>query len=257
MTIYRIGMSSVELLLGILCFIYYITCLAAGGQGISILYVWCILGVLLCILSIIGLAAWRKKTGRIQNILVLFDTVFILLLITFAVFAGFVIRDWKEKADGNCDYIIVLGAAVNGTSPTEVLQKRIDAAYAYLVENEGTKVICTGGQGAGEDISEGQCIARELEKMGISKERILYEDKSTTTVENIRFALEKITDKPQCIAVVSSGFHIFRSKLILRDYTDASVAGISAGETGVFTLHYILREYIVLIVDLVLGNYGL
>lgn len=257
MTKYIRCISGVEILLGVICFIYYIICLAAGGKGISILYAWWLIGAVLCILGITGLIACRKKAGRVQKIYVLFDTAFLALFLTFVIFAGLVIGDMKETADRNCDYIIVLGAAVNGTEPTEVLQKRIDAAYGYLIENENAKVIGTGGQGTGEEISEGQCIANELEKMGIEKERILYEEKSTTTVENIRFALEKITDKPQCIAVVSSGFHIFRSKLILRDYTDASVYGISARGTSVFTLHYILREYIVLIIDLALGNYGL
>lgn len=113
-------------------------------------------------------------------------------------------------------------------------------------------MIGTGGRGVNDEISEGMCIAKELEAMGIEKERILYEEKSTTTIENFQYAMEVIPDSPENIVVVSNGFHIFRAKFILSQYTDANIYGIAAPGGGVLLPHYILREYITLIV----GGFG-
>ena len=44
------------------------------------------------------------------------------------------------------------------------LAKRLDAAYDYLIENEDTKVICTGGQGTGEDITEAPVVEMPLDE---------------------------------------------------------------------------------------------
>lgn len=246
-----------EIILGIASFVYYFVCVAYEGRGVSILYAWMILGIVLIVKGIIGLA-FRTKNNKILRVCILvFDVMFGMFFVCFVTFSAFVVHDMNDKPAEDCDYIIVLGAGLNGDEPSQVLQNRIDAAYNYLIDNEDTMVIGTGGQGEGEYISEGLCIANELISMGISEDRILYENQSTTTVENFRFALEKISDEPESIGVVSSGFHIFRAKLILSDYTDATVYGIPATGQNVMTLHYILRELIVLIVDLLLGNYSI
>lgn len=117
-------------------------------------------------------------------------------------------------------------------------------------------MICSGGKGEGEEISEGECIASTLKDMGIAENRIIVEARSETTVQNMRFSLNEITGNPEKIAVVTNGFHIFRSKFILSRFTEAKVYGISSEGGGILMPHYMLREYIVFGVDLVLGNYS-
>lgn len=247
--------SCVELTLGILCIAYYFLCVYRAGSGVSVLYIWIIMGSLLVLKGSANIWIFRTKIRWLRILSGSLDAVGAAILLSVLLFAGFVIRGMNDYAKAGCDYVIVLGAGVNGSRPSEILQRRIDAAFVYLEANPDAKVIGTGGQGIGEAVSEGKCIANELQAMGISADRILYEEKSTTTVENMKFALEVMPDRPHRIAVVSNGFHISRSKLILSNYTNAQIYGIAATGGGLLTPHYILREYVVFLVDLFMGNY--
>ena len=68
------------------------------------------------------------------------------------------------------------------------LARRLDAALAYLEENPKAYVVVSGGQGAGEDISEAEAMRRYLAARGIEESRILMEDKSMSTLENFLFS---------------------------------------------------------------------
>ena len=89
----------------------------------------------------------------------------------------------KEKSN----VAIVLGCIVNGDKPGIFLKGRINAAYKYLNENPNAIAILSGGQGNGENISEAQCMFNTLTEMGIDESRLLIEDKSTSTSENLKF----------------------------------------------------------------------
>lgn len=133
----------------------------------------------------------------------------------------------KEPAD-DAEYVIVLGAKVNGTTPSWSLRKRIDSAAEYLMEHPEVVAVASGGQGADEGIAEGQAIANSLIVQGIHPERILIENKSTSTEENLTFSKGVIeshggsTDSK--IVVVTSDFHMFRTLRLTKrlGYTDVS-----------------------------------
>lgn len=55
--------------------------------------------------------------------------------------------------------------------------------------------------------------------------------------------------------IVNLTENIFRAKMILMNYTDAAVYGLLATDGGILMPHYILREYIVFIIDILHGNY--
>lgn len=93
-----------------------------------------------------------------------------------------------SKAEDGAQWIIVLGAQVRGKKITDSLRRRLDTAVCYLKKNKETKVIVSGGQGAGEEITEAEAMAEYLIKQGISKDRIRMEDQSTSTRENLRFS---------------------------------------------------------------------
>ena len=124
----------------------------------------------------------------------------------------------QEKADS--DYVIVLGAGVHGTRPSRILNQRITAAYNFLVANPETKAILSGGQGPGEDISEALCMKNELIKKGIDANRLIMEDHSTSTEENLKFS-KKIIDEnsPNTtkITIISSDTHLYRASIIAKE----------------------------------------
>ena len=120
-----------------------------------------------------------------------------------------------SSGQSDAPYVIVLGAAVYGETPSISLRHRSDRAKAHLKSNPAAKAVASGGQGAGEDISEAECMRRYLVERGVKSSRILLEDRSTSTLENLTFSrqvIEAAGGDPSRVAVVSSSYHLFRAK---------------------------------------------
>lgn len=143
----------------------------------------------------------------------------------------------------NSDYIIVLGARVRGETPSLVLRERLEVAYDYLEKNPKTKAILTGGQGAGEDISEAEAMKRYLVNKGISIGRLILENQATDTVENMTYSFDLMEElnEETSIIVVTSKFHILRSKMIAKE-CGWEVQGIGAKTLPFLVPTYYLRE---------------
>lgn len=180
---------------------------------------------------------------RIVKVLILF---LILGSIAAAVTAGFIVSAAHPGEQTACDYIVVLGAGVRGTVPSLTLRERIKATYDYLSANPDTIAILSGGQGPDEDITEAACMYRELTKMGIDGSRLLLEENSTSTIENLMFSLDVAESatgtRPTEIGIVSSEYHIFRAKQFAKGL-GLEPMGIPA-RTSWFALrlNYYLRE---------------
>ena len=166
-------------------------------------------------------------------------------LIYFCICEIFVVGNCRTDKDPERSYIIVLGAAVRGTKPTLALTHRLQATYDYLVEYPESTAVVSGGQGNGEDISEAQCMRDWLVERGIDPERIIMENRSTSTMENLEFSKELILKnggRADDIAIVSSPYHLYRAK------TMAKSLGIDAAGVAcvygypVFTLGMFIRE---------------
>ncbi|PFY50512.1 YdcF family protein [Bacillus toyonensis] len=133
----------------------------------------------------------------------------------YAVFLQYnIYKHGHMKATDDADYIIVLGSKVNGTKPSYSLQYRIDKAAEYLKSHEKTIAIVSGGQGKGEDISEALAMKQGLMKQNIAEDRIIMEDKSTSTDENITFSKPLISANMKKGMIVTNDFHMFRAKKI-------------------------------------------
>jgi uncharacterized SAM-binding protein YcdF (DUF218 family) len=143
----------------------------------------------------------------------------------------------------HADYIIILGARVKGEIPSLALQYRIDAAANYMKKNKETLAIASGGQGPGEDITEAEAIKRGLLKHGVDGNRIILEDKSTDTVENITFSKKLIPDHLETGLIVSNDFHLYRAKSIAKDQ-GLSLQGIPAETPTIAIPKSYLREYL-------------
>lgn len=242
---------------GGLCLLYY--CLVAFVAGLittSILFIW-IVGGLLCFalayfLPKIIAALKRMKKWKIALIFAPIVLCFLLFITgEIAILTGFI----SDVPDGDADYVIVLGAKVNPNGPSLSLQKRINAAYDYLAAHPTTKVVASGGQGWDEPMSEAQCIANELIAMGISPDRIILEDRSTDTVENIQYSRELMENTPETtVLIVSNDFHCFRASGIARRHLEAEVGHLSADSVFFLLPHYMVREFAGLTVDFLLGN---
>lgn len=149
----------------------------------------------------------------------------------------------------NCtqtDCVIVLGCQVRGETPGNMLLRRLNKALEVLESSPNAVCVVSGGQGKGEDISEAEAMKLWLAQRGISEERILCEDRATSTEENLRFSAEVIAENGISgnITVVTSEFHQFRAHIY------AKRAGLSASHasapTGSSVVNCWLREWLAL-----------
>ncbi len=167
-------------------------------------------------------------------------------LVWFCYVESFIVRDARTDPDPGRDYLIVLGAAVYGEQPSLTLVRRLEGALDYLNQYPESTAIVSGGMGKGENITEAQAMQDWLVNHGIERERILQEDRATSTEENLRYSFEIIQergdDPNENVAIVSSAYHLYRAKAMAR-LQGVEAAGVSApwGYTGVM-LNYFIRE---------------
>lgn len=148
-------------------------------------------------------------------------------IIPAAIITGAGVFALKEKkaSKGNLtevpDYLLVLGCRVRGTEAEDILKSRIEAAGKYLLENKEVKAVCCGGiVHADQYKSEAEVIKEGLLQMGVEEERIILEDKSTTTEENFinaRGIIEELEGKRDVsLAFLTSEFHLMRASYIAK-----------------------------------------
>ena len=194
---------------------------------------------------------WAKLPSGLQKVIVAVIAAGILL---FVIVEGCIISSYRAKGDANLDYIIVLGAQVKEKGPSAALKFRLDTAYDYLVENENTICIVSGGQGANEPCSEAQGMHDYLVGKGIPEERIIMEDKSTDTSENIAFSSRFLDMENDSVGIVTNNFHVFRGVHLAKHFGIKNVCGIAAPSNIYFQLNNMVREFFGIMKDLVYGN---
>jgi len=198
---------------------------------------------------LIGLAAllllWAALKGRKTARRILAA----LLIIGFLVFSAAqvqVVRYARRTDDSPVSAVIVLGAGVYGTRPSLSLQVRLEAALDYIADKPDIPVVVSGGQGPGEDISEAQCMADWLIARGVDEARIIREDQSTNTKENLAFSRAKLReagfDTDGHIAVVSADYHLYRARLYWGSDKMVPVAGCMPDRWWPITVNQFVRE---------------
>ena len=238
------GISSVLFIVGILSLVYFLMCLSHAGLSASFTGVWAVVGAGCVIAGIILHRLWLHGFIWPTWIRVIVITVFSIGALIFVCAEATILYYSNQSAPKQVEYLIVLGARVNGTRITGSLWRRLDAAADYLKEsdNKETKVIVSGGQGPGEDISEAQAMHDYLVKEGIDKSRIIMEDKSTNTYENIEFSRKIINNDDAKVAIVTNNFHIYRATTMAKKQGMTQVNGLSASSDPIMTFSYYVRE---------------
>ena len=157
----------------------------------------------------------------------------------------------RYEPEKDKDYIIVLGCAIrkDGT-PTPLLQGRLDRALAFAREQEKTTgkapvFVLSGGQGSDEVISEAACMARYLSEQGVGEERMILEDQSTDTEENMgnSKALIFARDPGAKVAFSTTNYHVFRSGLKARRVKMRAL-GMGAKTKWYFWPNAAVREFV-------------
>ena len=231
------------------CFLYYIGIGISARFGLDMSWMWLVAGGALTLAGFackIALPGWVRAAWRA---LVCAGLALLIALL------GLVISGMRQTPPANLDYLIVLGARVNPDgNPSPALQNRLNAAIDYLAANPETIAIVSGGQGADEPVSEAACIRDALVAAGVDPDRILVEDQSTSTAENLTFSLALIDAPDDSVGLVTNNFHVCRATRLAQKAGYGDVHGVAADYTGLTLPHFMVREAACLIADWALGN---
>lgn len=221
-------------------------------SGSRFYLVWAVGGVcLLGIALMLHFGIWDRIPLIFRRI---FQAVVLAGIVLFVIVEGCIISRFHDKGKEDLDYIIVLGAQMKPAGPSAVLKFRLDAAYDYLTENEDTICIVSGGQGINEPCSEAEGMYRYLTEQGIRADRIIMEDRSTDTSENIAYSKALIGRTDVSVGIVTNNFHVFRGVHLAKAAGFQDVCGISARSNVYFQLNNMVREFFGIMKDLVCGN---
>lgn len=197
--------------------------------------------------ALFGAIGWLLHTGTWAQTAAWLKCGLVGILAVLILFIGGVSTLIFAKASiappANLDYLVVLGAMIdeNG-SPKSALRYRLDVAVEYLNNNPDTICIVSGGQGDDEPQTEASAMKVYLQKKGISASRILEEDKSTTTAENLEFSKKLIDSSTASVGVVTNNFHVWRSLAIARKVGLNDVYGLSSPLDSQYLAQATVRE---------------
>lgn len=175
-----------------------------------------------------------------------------IVAVSAGAYMPFVISDSLKNYKDDCDYLLILGGNVFGAdTPSPQLFERMKTAANYLNEHkEVIAVPCGGCFREGQKKSEAAIIGDYLISQGIDPERIILEDKSTTTYENFEFGVPIIENhsgkkaENLRIAFLSSDYHMHRAGIIAKQNGIKDVRRVSCPTPG-SAMHRFGREYIV------------
>lgn len=157
-----------------------------------------------------------------------------------------IVREARTDADPKSDYVIVLGAGIEGLEPSRSLLDRLEATLDYLNAYPDAAAIVSGSQGPDELCPEADVMADWLTAHGVAPERVIRETEADNTRENLEnsFAIIEARggDPAQGVAIVTSEYHLYRAKM-MAEALGAKPIGVAA-RTGWLDLrvNYFIRE---------------
>ncbi|HIY37601.1 MAG TPA: YdcF family protein [Candidatus Agathobaculum merdigallinarum] len=156
----------------------------------------------------------RYKVCRVLSVVgrVLFG----LFLVSFIAIQGIILHGMRADPEAaDAEYLLVLGARVyEDGRPSAALAARLDTAYDFMQEHPEVTAILCGGQGSNEPCPEAEAMYDYMVDKGMDADRLLLEDKSSNTIQNIENARALIGDGHKT-AVVTSDYHLARARVLM------------------------------------------
>ncbi len=252
---------------GVFCLAYYGVIVCYSGPSTSFAPIWLVLSACLFIIATVvhflrqvpgpDLAAPGGFGGDGPDLPFLWS-----LCVEIAMGVNFFSLD-KQSAD----YVIVLGAQVRGKALSRTLEYRLEKALEYARVHPNTVLVLSGGQGAGEEMTEAEAMYEYLKAHGIPESQMLLEEQSASTYENLVYSKldpgtgskkrrqtirdvmaasgylsppdEEVSSR---VGIITSNFHVLRAKAIARKTGIPGITGIAAKSDPVLFLHFSVRE---------------
>jgi uncharacterized SAM-binding protein YcdF (DUF218 family) len=239
------GVRKIMLVTGIVFLIYGLAVLALIRFGNIFNFFYLCAGIFLIVFSFL----MKRMDPGLTKILV---SVLVVLAVFFTAVEIRIVSYGIKEAEKDADYLIVLGSQMKEDGPSMDYRARLESAYEYLVKNPEAKVITTGARGDFEPVSEAKGGADYLIKKGISSDRIIMENKSYDTLQNLSNAYDLIVKdgkdpKEIKTVIVSALYHLYRASYIAEKIGYRNIS--CKGGHGLLILlpHYYTREFFALI----------
>ena len=169
-----------------------------------------------------------------------FSTVFLVFML-YCVFLQII--PWKR----NFDYVIILGAGLlQGERVSRLLSDRLDKAIdIYNRHSVPPVLIPSGGKGADEKISEAEAMEGYLLDKGIPEDRIIKEDQSVSTFENLDNSKTIIDARSgsRNTVLVTSNYHVYRALRYCRK-VGLKCTGVGSHVAFYYWPSAIIREFV-------------
>ena len=264
---------------GVFCLAYYGVIVCYSGPSTSFAPIWLVLSACLFIIATVvhfydrfrDRISLRLEVSAVTALTAIF-VVFVCVEIAMGV--NFFSLD-KQSAD----YVIVLGAQVRGKALSRTLEYRLEKALEYARVHPNTVLVLSGGQGAGEEMTDAEAMYEYLKAHGIPESQMLLEEQSASTYENLVYSKlliqEREAKRRQTIrdvmaasgylsppdeevsirvGIITSNFHVLRAKAIARKTGIPGITGIAAKSDPVLFLHFSVRECFAILKDKFVGN---
>ena len=236
---------------GVFCLTYYGVIVCYSGPSTSFAPIWLVLSACLFIIATVvhfydrfrDRISLRLEVSAVTALTAIF-VVFVCVEIAMGV--NFFSLD-KQSAD----YVIVLGAQVRGKTLSRTLEYRLEKALEYARVHPNTVLVLSGGQGAGEEMTEAEAMYEYLKAHGIPESQMLLEEQSASTYENLSPPDEEVSIR---VGIITSNFHVLRAKAIARKTGIPGITGIAAKSDPVLFLHFSVRECFAILKDKFVGN---
>ena len=235
-------MTALCIIMGGACLLYYLIMFFYIGRSGDFAWFWLLNGTVFLLTALLRSLnqSWLRL---LAGILLSAEGIGILLV---AVLGLSILGAMHAEQPDSAEYYLVLGAWVNGRQPSRALRKRLDKAVSCAQTDPDACLILSGGQGDDEEISEAVCMRNYLAAAGVEEERLILEDRSASTWENLLFSDQLTGCGGARCGIISNDFHICRVMKLARKAGYRDCYGIAAEGDPVMELHYIVRESVAL-----------
>jgi uncharacterized SAM-binding protein YcdF (DUF218 family) len=156
--------------------------------------------------------------------------------------------------------IVVLGSGTPGGKVSPVLAKRLDLAYERALASPVAVVVVSGGLNFNQPRSEAAVMGDYLRDKGLAPERIVQEEHSASTADNLLFSRRLLEQRGVVVArepveLVTSDFHTLRARWIAQRAGYAQARMVGAPTPLYVRYNAWLREYFAVVSGFLLREY--
>ncbi len=225
-------------------FAIWIDCLIVDAREAC----WLACGMMILLLPVVLIR--KENGGKIIKVLkkaaLLLSFVLHLYIIGMIVFL-MLFAGRNLAAGDESDVVILLGSDLKNDWPGGLLESRIDKATDVLTNDLEVTVLACGGLTGTNTRTEAYIEKTVLELKGIAPERILCEDQSSRTLDNLQNAADMFADSEkwnchQRTAVITNRFHFYRTNCLAKSVGYDALCLIPAECSFASELPWIIRE---------------